>query len=184
MTQDGREDISGQAGSAGMDAREGRSGQRRVGEVLAEVGDDIATEARALRDAAGETVANEADAVRDEAVRALDAFSQSLRSARGQVEGQRLGFVADMLTVAAGRVAGLARSVEAQSSAEMIDTVREHARRNPAGFAAVAALAGFALGRVATVPRPDPLPAGRPGPVSARPAGWPAAGTLPGRVGP
>ena len=107
MTQDGREGISGQAGSAGMDAREGRSGQRRVGEVLAEVGDDIATEARALRDAAGETVANEADAVRDEAVRALDAFSQSLRSARGQVEGQRLGFVADMLTVAAGRVAGV-----------------------------------------------------------------------------
>ena len=184
MTQDGREGISGQAGSAGMDAREGRSGQRRVGEVLAEVGDDIATEARALRDAAGETVANEADAVRDEAVRALDAFSQSLRSARGQVEGQRLGFVADMLTVAAGRVAGLARSVEAQSSAELIDSVREHARRTPAGVAAGAALAGFALGRVATVPRPDPLPAGRPGPVPARPAGWPAARTLPGRVGP
>ena len=60
MDQDGRENISGQSGGAGMET-EGRSGQRRVGEVLAEVGDDIATEARALRDAAGETVASEAD---------------------------------------------------------------------------------------------------------------------------
>ena len=183
MDQDGRENISGQSGGAGMET-EGRSGQRRVGEVLAEVGDDIATEARALRDAAGETVASEADAVRDETVRALDAFSLSLRSARGQVEGQRLGFVADMLTVAAGRVAGLARSVEAQSSAEMIDTVRAQARRNPAGFAAVAALAGFALGRVATVPRPDRLSPSHTGPVSPRSAGWPATGSIPGRVGP
>ena len=184
MDQDGRDNIAGQAGSADMDSPEGRSGQRRVGEVLAEVGDGIATEARALRDAAGETVATEADAVRDEAVRALDAFSHSLRSARGQVEGQRLGFVTDMLTVAAGRVSGLARSVEAHTSAEMLDAVRAQARRNPAGFAAIAALAGFALGRVATVPHPDRLPARAMAPAAPRAPGWPAAGPVPGRVGP
>lgn len=184
MDQDGREDIAGQAGRAGMDSPERRAEQRRVGELLTEVGDDLATEARALRDAAGETVATEADAVRDEAVRALDAVSDSLRSARGQVEGQRLGFVSDMLTVAAGRVSGLARSVEAHSSAEMLDAVRAQARRNPAGFAAIAALAGFALGRVATVPQPDRLPARRAASAAPRAPGWPAAGQVPGQVGP
>lgn len=157
----------------GADEKEGhsRTGQRPVTAALADVREQVAAEAQSLGDMAGEKVVAEADAVKDEAVRALDAFSESLRSARDQFEGQRLGFVGDMLTVAAGRLTDAARSMDDVTSAEMIDSVRRYARRNPTGFLAVTAIAGFALGRVATATG-NRTPASRP---ANRAPDWPMA---------
>lgn len=152
MVDEWRDDTLTLPGGAADKARNAQSGtaQRPVTAALAEVRDDVAAEAHALGDKAGEKVVAEADAVKDEAVRALDAFSGSLRSAQDQFEGQRLGFVGDMLGMAAGRLSDAARSMDDVTSSEMIDSVRRYARRNPTAFLAVTAIAGFALGRVAT----------------------------------
>ncbi len=150
MAHEQQDDALTLTGEAGRTDAQSRSAPRPVTSALEDVRDDVVAEAQSLGDRAGEKVVAEADAVKDEAVRALEAFSGSLRSARDQFEGQRLGFVGDMLDVAANRLTDAARSMDDLSSSEMIDAVRGYARRNPSGFLAVTAIAGFALGRVAT----------------------------------
>lgn len=150
MVQDRQDDTLTLTGEAGSKHQQPRTGQRPVTAALADARDEVAAEAQALGDKAGEKAAVEADAVKDEAVRALEAFSGSLRSARDEFHGERLGFVGDMLGVAASRLSDAARSMDDVTSNEMIEAVRRYARRNPTGFLAMSAFAGFALGRVAT----------------------------------
>lgn len=184
MVQDRQDDTLTLTGAAGSKHDQSRTGQRPVTAALADARDEVAAEAQALGEKAGEKAVIEADAVKDEAVRALEAFSGSLRSARDEFQGERLGFVGDMLGVAASRLTDAARSMDDVTSSEMIEAVRRYARRNPTGFLAMTAFAGFALGRVATASggRTQPAPIRtRTEPAMPRPApAIPGTGYTPG----
>lgn len=184
MAQDTLEETSAQGGAAGTpDTRTTGQQQRSMTEMLGAAKDQVVAEAQALGSKAAETALGQADAVKDEAAGGLSAFSDALKAAQTQLQDKKLGFAGDMLSEAADGLAGVARSIEGRSSSEMIEAVRGFGRSNPMAFFAAAALAGFAVGRVAAAAGEglSGSPAASRSPSSSGTADWPVAEHVPGR---
>jgi hypothetical protein len=111
----------------------------------------VVTETKNLADAASARLGDQANEMKDEAAAGLAAFSEALKAASSDLSGKNIGFAGDMVAQAADGLENLARSLEGRSSGEMLEAIRSFGRQNPIGFIAGSVLAGFALGRVASV---------------------------------
>lgn len=177
----------------GTTTLQGEAGGRRIEEDRQALSDGVrgareavASKTESLADAATARLDEQAEEVKSEAAAGLSAFSEALKAASNDLSGKKIGFAGDMIAQAADGLESLARSLEGRSTGEMLETLRSFGRQNPVGFIAGSVLAGFALGRVASVAqspasnaqaKPEPrYPAYPP---SGRPAGELSEGTLP-----
>lgn len=83
------------------------------------------------------------------ATQSLDAFAQAVRKASDELSSQDQTAAAQLIQEAAGGLENLSRTLSSQSLSDMVGTVREFGRRNPAALAGGAALVGLVLGRFA-----------------------------------
>lgn len=83
------------------------------------------------------------------AQQSLDAFAQAVRKASDELSSQDQTAAAQLIQEAASGLESLSRTLSSQSLSDMVGTVREFGRRNPAALAGGAALVGLALGRFA-----------------------------------
>jgi hypothetical protein len=110
-------------------------------DMAAQVSAKAASAASSVRDAAAEQVDHARDALGDSG----DRLAETLRRAADQPpEGS---MQARVLSAVAGGVSSAADTLRSRSVSEMAADVRDLARRNPAAFAAGAAVAGFVLAR-------------------------------------
>ena len=110
--------------------------------VAAEVSSHAASAASSVRDAAVEQIDNARDALGDSG----DRLAETLRrAAQHPAEGS---MQARVLSAVAGRVSTAADTLHDRSVSEIAADMRDLARRNPAVFAAGAAVAGFLLARL------------------------------------
>ncbi|HEX6755189.1 MAG TPA: hypothetical protein VF109_04515 [Mycobacteriales bacterium] len=151
----------------------------RVGQTAAQAGGDVARTAREqaanvageaeqrARDLLGEArgqARDQAGAQKQRAVKGLHGLSDELE----QMAGSGGGLSAEVARQVSGRARELARHLDRHEPVELLDQVREYARRRPLAFLAGAALAGVVAGRLTrgltaqdgSGHGPDGLPAG------------------------
>ncbi len=109
--------------------------------AAAHVTSHAAAAASTLRDAAVDQIDNARDALGDSG----DRLAETLR--RAAEEPAAGSMQARVLSAVAGGVSSAADTLHNRSVSDIAADVRELARRNPAAFAAGAAIAGFALAR-------------------------------------
>lgn len=110
--------------------------------AAAEVSSQVSSAASSVRDAAVEQIDNARDALGDSG----DRLAETLRRASEQpAEGSMR---ARVLSAVAGGVSSAADTLHDRSVSDIAADVRDLARRNPAVFAAGAAVAGFMLARL------------------------------------
>ena len=109
--------------------------------MAAQVSSHASDAASSVRDAAAEQMDNARDALGDSG----DRLAETLRRAAGEpAEGS---VQARVLSAVAGGVSSVADSLHSRSVSDIAADIRDLARRNPAAFAAGAAVAGFILAR-------------------------------------
>ena len=118
-----------------------------IGDKATEASQAALKEAKALGAEAQQVAQEQADKVKDMAATHMDAFADALRAASDQLSKNQSGPASEMVAHAASGLESLSRSLQGQSTGEMIDTVRQFGRTNPIGFLAGSVLAGLALGR-------------------------------------
>lgn len=167
----------------GLSDARGRIEEERqaLGDVIGGARDAVAAETKDLADAASARLGDSADEMKNEAAAGLAAFSEALKAASSDLSGKNIGFAGDMVAQAADGLENLARSLEGRSSGEMLEAIRSFGRQNPVGFIAGSVLAGFALGRVASVAQSPDNGKAQAGPGPMRQEHTPSGG-MPGDV--
>lgn len=117
--------------------------------ALHQAGEDVAQSmrqaAKSTRDAATDQVEQQKAAASE----SLSAFAQAIHQASDELGQRDQTAAARLVNEAANGLENLSRSLSQQNLSEIVDSMREFGRRNPAAFAGGAALAGLALGRLA-----------------------------------
>jgi hypothetical protein len=139
--------VRDEAASVGADAAEGG---RRVADTAASEVKDIVGEARSqlsalLEQLRGE-VSHQASGQSDRAVTGLRSLSNELSQMASS--SQQNGIATDLAGQAASRVQTLAGWLEQRQPAEVLDEVRDFARRRPGTFLTAAAVIGLIGGRL------------------------------------
>ena len=139
--------VRDEAASVGADAAEGG---RRVAETATSEVKDIVGEARSqlgglLEQLRGE-VSHQASGQSDRAVEGLRSLSTELSQMASS--SQQHGIAADLLGQAADRAQTFAGWLEQRQPAELLDDVRDFARRRPGTFLTAAAVIGLIGGRL------------------------------------
>lgn len=119
-----------------------RSPGRDVGETLAE-------SATAAAESAQAAATDQIEQHKAAASQSLDAFAKAVRKASDELSSQDQTAAARLIQQAAGGLETFSQSLANQSLEDMVGTVRDFGRRNPAALAGGAALVGLALGRFA-----------------------------------
>jgi hypothetical protein len=135
---DQRPDASGRSGHPAGDRTPGQGTRETMAETAMAA-------AESARSAATEKVEQQKRA----ASRSLDAFARAVHRASDELSKEDQTAAAQLIQQAAGGLESLSRSLSNQSLGDMVASVREFGRRNPAALAGGAALIGLALGRVA-----------------------------------
>jgi hypothetical protein len=166
--------VRDEAASVGADAAEGG---RRVADTAASEVKDIVGEARSqlsalLEQLRGE-VSHQASGQSDRAVTGLRSLSNELSQMASS--SQQNGIATDLAGQAASRVQTLAGWLEQRQPAEVLDEVRDFARRRPGTFLTAAAVIGLIGGRVTRGLTAGSDTASRTSPLSPSYAGGPAA---------
>jgi len=118
---------------------------------LSNASDAIKAEAEEVGEQAKRLAGEQAEKVKEATASHLDIFADALRAASNELGKNQGGPAAEMVSNAAAGLEGLTRSLQGQSTGQMIETVRRFGRENPVGFLAGSVLAGLALGRFAAV---------------------------------
>lgn len=122
-----------------------------LSDQAAEAVDGVTREARSVAAEAGQAAEAQAEKVKAAAASHLEAFADAMRSASDELGKKQGGPAAELVSHAASGLETLSRSIDGRSTSEMVDAVRRFGRENPLGFVAGSILAGFALGRFASV---------------------------------
>lgn len=162
MTNDtSRRTPSASGGSGGntgrtaieRDAEELRRQVRREGEALGEKltegREAVEREARSAAAAARDRAVEYAEQQKSAASESLDTFAQAVRRASDELSQRDQTMAASLVRQAAGSLESLSRSLSSAGFGDLVDSVRDFGRRNPAAFIGGAVLAGMAMGRFA-----------------------------------
>ena len=109
--------------------------------------DSLKQGARSLGDEARERAAHYAAEQKEAVSSHLEDFAHAIRRASDDLSQRDQTMAAQFVRQAAGGLESLSRSVSGASFEDMIDSVRQFGRNNPAAFIGGAVLAGLALGR-------------------------------------
>jgi len=140
-TQDAK-DQARQAASTAAD--EGRHVAGVAGEEARNVAGEARQQARGLMDGALSQVDEQSRVQRDRLVETLRTFGDDLE----QMASQGSGLAGDVTRQVAERARGLVDSLDGREPSEILDEVRDFARRRPGMFLAGALVAGVVAGRV------------------------------------
>jgi hypothetical protein len=169
-------DEAGQVGGAAADA--GRHVADTAKEQAGEVAEQVRREAKDLYHQARGQVTEQAKGGQQKATEALRALAAELHE---MTAGEHRGPASDLAAQAAGRLDGLAGWLDNREPGDLVNEVRNFARRRPGAFLVGAALAGVLAGRltrgVVDANRDDSGSAPAPSPrlPAAPPAGYPPA---------
>ncbi|MBB5695296.1 hypothetical protein [Muricoccus pecuniae] len=140
-----REDA--QAAASRIQAGAGEAAGQ-VRETLASAADEASTRTEELVDAARERAEGLAEEGKAAAAERASGFATAIRHAADDLEGSSPE-IARHVRVAADSVEGISSALRDRSAGQLVQDVTDFARRQPAAFFGVAALAGFALARFA-----------------------------------
>lgn len=122
------------------------SQEKRAAEGLI---DDVKTAASDAGSQAKSMATEKAEALQGAAASHLHSFADAVRTAGDELAEKDPGPISDLVRQAAAGLEQFSGALDRNSSAEMIDRVREFGRQNQIGFLAGSMLAGFALARFA-----------------------------------
>jgi hypothetical protein len=148
---------SPQAFQSGSDPAQGSKQQDDQGrDAMSRVRTAAGEDAARVASSAKARIGAQADELKEEGVQGLRAFSQAVRRAGDELgRSQQPGPIVDLVREAANGLEGVSESLAGKSSTEMLDALRNFGRSNPLAFVAGSMLAGFAIGRIASVSAPD-----------------------------
>ena len=141
--------------AAGRAKEEAREAKRLAGDAREEIKEKGAEAGDWLKHEAEER----GEEYKEQAANGLQSFADAVRAAGDQLRREQPGPAGDMVGQAASGLEALSRGLHRRSTGEMLDSLRDFGRRNPAGFIAGSVLAGFAVGRFAgssSRPKGDP----------------------------
>lgn len=135
------------AGSSSNSSEDFVRQEKRAAEGLVDDAKVAATEALAE----GKKLASDkAEDLQEVAATHLKTFAEAVRAAGDTLADKEPGLVSDLVRQAAEGLEGFSGALGRKSSTEMIESVRDFGRQNPAGFFAGSLLAGFAVARFAS----------------------------------
>jgi hypothetical protein len=133
--------------TAGMAADEGKHVAGVAKDQAQNVAQDAKAQAQNLMDSAKTQIDDQSRTQRDRLVKTLQTFSDDLeRMASGQGGGS--GMATDMARQLADRARSMSSHLEGREPAELLDEVRDFARRKPGTFLLGALAAGVVAGRL------------------------------------
>ena len=157
--------------TAGMAADEGKHVAGVAKDEAQHVADDAKKQAQHLMEDARKQLDEQSRSQRDKAVTTLQSFSDDLeRMASGQGGGS--GMATDMARQLADKTRSLSSHLENREPAELLQEVRDFARRKPGTFLLGARAAGVVAGRITRGAKDANSQSGQ----------SPTAGTMPGSV--
>ncbi|WP_146181302.1 hypothetical protein [Homoserinimonas hongtaonis] len=178
--------------AAGVAAHAGEAGGKVAGtakDEAANVAKEVGTQAKNLLSEARSQAVSQASEQQARVASGLRSISDEFSAMAD--DRQDSGVAGQLVGQAGSRAARVADWLEAREPGDLINEVKEYARRKPGVFIAVAAIAGVAAGRLtkavmsadsdsdrSSAPKPPPPATTRPGAGSVGSAGMP--GTVPG----
>lgn len=132
--------------AASTAASEGKRVAGVAGEEAQRLVEESKQHARALMDDAKGQLEEQSRTQRDRLVETLGTLGNDLDRMAGQADS---GLASELVRNAAQRVQTMSRSIEGREPAELLDDVRDFARRRPGVFLLGALAAGVVAGRVA-----------------------------------
>lgn len=144
--------VSPPEGESGQGASPAEELRRTAGLAKAKLGDAKA----GVRDEAGRLASEAQDRIRtavergqSQTTQGLSDFGAAIRRAGEELEGRDRGAPARLIQKAADGLEGFAASLADQGPEDMVRTVRDFGRNNPALFIAGSVFLGLAIGRLA-----------------------------------
>ncbi|MCW2758713.1 MAG: hypothetical protein JWO46_2459 [Nocardioidaceae bacterium] len=142
-TSDGAKERAQQA--AGTAAEEARNVAGTAADEARQVAAEAKSHVTGLVDQAVSQADDQAKTQRDRLVGVLDSLGDDLHNMSSRADA---GLAADLTQEAAGRVQTLATHLDGREPRELLDDVRDFARRKPGVFLASALVAGVVVGRL------------------------------------
>lgn len=116
-------------------------------ERLNQAGQALKGEAQSFADGAKTQAAEKAEAAKTQVGSTIHTFADAIRKAGDDLGEHDQTFAARLVREAADGLEGFSRALSEKRPEEMLDTVRDFGRRNPAAFVAGSVLVGLAVGR-------------------------------------
>jgi hypothetical protein len=133
--------------------------------------DRAKADAEVIGEEAKERASEFAEQRKTEVAESLDQFAKAIERASDELRDSDQTLAGQMVREAADGLGQLSRSIGGATTPELVDSLRNFGRRNPAAFLGGAVLAGLALGRFARATQPQE-PVGRQADFPGRPP-WP-----------
>lgn len=123
-------------------------------------GATVKQEIASFTSSAQDKVQAAAEDQRQTAAKAIGGFATAIQHAGDELAANDQSMAAHLIKQAGDRLSDLAHTVSDKRPEEVLQSLREFSRGNPVAFAAVSALAGFAIGRLVRsgVEPMDPAP--------------------------
>lgn len=130
-------------------ADRGQDQMHSAQDALHRAGEEVAHSARQAAESARAAATEQVEQQKAAASESLNAFAQAIHRASDELGQHDQTAAARLVHEAANGLENLSRSLSQQNLSDMVESMREFGRRNPAALAGGAALAGLALGRLA-----------------------------------
>jgi hypothetical protein len=138
--------VTEQAGEAAKTAAdEGKHVAAAAGQEAQKIAAEAKQQGAVLLGEARDQLVEQSRAQRDHAVQALSSLGDDLERMSGHAEP---GLATDLVRQASERVRGISQHLEGREPAELLDDVRDFARRKPGVFLLGALAAGVVAGRM------------------------------------
>jgi len=117
-------------------------------QMAATAGSVVKQEAASFASAVQANVQDKVDEQRKTASKAIGDFAAAIQHAGEELAGNDQTMAGHVIKGAADRLGDLARTLSERRPDELLDTLRDFGRRNPAALAACGVVAGLAVGRL------------------------------------
>lgn len=135
---------------ADLGAAKDRVGQEseEVARVAREGVDAVKKKASEYGEAAAGQLEERGEKIKGRTAHAMGSIARAMRSAREDLDGDGSQFLGGLLESAADGLEDMSERLDRSPAGDIVETVRDFGRRNPAAFIAGSVLAGFAVARL------------------------------------
>jgi len=146
-----------ETGTSGLDGMARRT--EKAKEIVGQAGHVLKAEAQSFASAAQDRVRAEAQKGAQVGARTLGDFANAVRKAGDELSQADQSPASHLVRQAADGLESLSRNLADKDPGDILNSVRDFGRRNPAAFIGGAVLVGLALGRFARASETTPAPA-------------------------
>lgn len=140
-------DGTGASGSTPNTGEGARPATEVAKERLNQAGHALKGEAQSFAEEARSKATEKAETAKTQVGSTIHTFADAIRKAGDDLGDHDQTFAARLVREAADGLEGFSRALSEKRPEEMLDTVRDFGRRNPAAFVAGSVLVGLAVGR-------------------------------------